>query len=267
MEMRVQEMLRRVFQGVFPFPARHVVIFGDGISSPDPKEHKWPYYLRDKAGRMTTYVHNYASQGASVMEQLSEQLEKFLTSAAEGQVKRKPQETIFVFFIGHNDFQANTNWTSREVLCEVLGVIQELQEKVKARQFLVMDLLPIHKTPACIKKEDPRLSNQYIERIYEYNEDLAWEIANLRSHTKATLLQVNDIVEEVLENPQKHGFSQEDVSQPGRIWRSDLQPSSAMQELIAEAVVTQAIQDTFPQWLPKRRTSLLKKRSSRVKNA
>jgi phospholipase/lecithinase/hemolysin len=134
--------------------------------------------------------------------------------------------------------------------------LQEELYQAGARNFLFIDVPPIHRSPAGESKRSllQRLSSHNSPQVAEHrasspNITMSYDNWNAHlhcsarkfndNHPDATILMFSawDVFNKVLDDPEAFGFSHDDRRKyAGKIWVDHLHPSSRMHEIIAKDI-------------------------------
>ncbi|EJF66374.1 hypothetical protein DICSQDRAFT_97426 [Dichomitus squalens LYAD-421 SS1] len=243
---------------------RHLVIFGDsysdvgylynkedtipsdeaplgiefpGITWAEPAMPNWVGHLITEYSPGThLLVYDYAVGGDTVGGIRKQVQVNFLPRVGEkpSWAPWSAQDTLFVTWIGINDCGQIEIPSVPETL-EELFVEQEVLYQAGARNFLFIDVPPIHRTP--VGTFNSGIQPDF-RRIYEmWNSTLRERIVQFSAaHRDITTLLFSswDTFTRVLDDPVAHGFGPEDVSRSGgEIWVDNLHPSTKMHDWIA----------------------------------
>ncbi|KAF8154742.1 hypothetical protein B0H34DRAFT_852737 [Crassisporium funariophilum] len=125
----------------------------------------------------------------------------------------------------------------------------ELQEKLYhcgARNFLFIDVPPIHRSPAISEGEESEMSTIYLK----WNASLRIAIQTFcKAHPKisAFLFSSFQLFDSILDTPEAYGFKSEDARQSGgTIWLDWLHPTGKVHDHIANGVAA-FLTDISPQ--------------------
>ncbi|KZT08256.1 carbohydrate esterase family 16 protein [Laetiporus sulphureus 93-53] len=181
-------------------------------------------------------VYDYAVGGDTVSGVRIQIRNRFLPTAG-----RKPDwapwsstDTLFITWVGINDCGGSDDEIIGSSLKELFKEQEALYE-AGARNFLLVDVPPIHLSPI-----GRMLSNKDVgSQIYRtWNAELDVQAAAFSTaHPDATVLQFSswDTFNRVLDDPVAHGFATEDVRKSGGgIWVDHLHPTSRMHDWIAK---------------------------------
>ncbi|KAF8591063.1 carbohydrate esterase family 16 protein [Ramaria rubella] len=139
------------------------------------------------------------------------------------------ENSLFVTWIGINDCAAEMDASS------AIGNIFHLQERLYesgARNFLLIDMPPIHRTPV-------GLSNSEKPNKYEAWNEILHSSDFGSSHPDATTLVFSswNTFTRILDDPVGHGFEPEDLKKwMGGIWMDHLHPTSAVHKILADDI-------------------------------
>ncbi|KAI0807391.1 SGNH hydrolase-type esterase domain-containing protein [Fomes fomentarius] len=247
---------------------RHLVIFGDsysdvgydykqessiptdenplgieypGVTWAERAMPNWVGYLITEYSPYTRLlVYDYAIGGHTVEGVRTQVQANFLPRVGE-----KPswapwgaQDTLFVTWVGINDCGRHLDLGSVPAKVDELFIEQECLYHAGARNFLFVDVPPIHRTPIGVTftRHDPEFS-----RVYQHwNSNLRERItAFAHAHPDVTTLFFSswDTFTRVLDDPIAHGFAPEHVARAGGdIWVDNLHPSTKVHDWIAHDI-------------------------------
>jgi phospholipase/lecithinase/hemolysin len=137
--------------------------------------------------------------------------------------------------------------------------LDELYTKAGARNFLLIDVPPQHRSPAgeistyalfstyythyCIsstRKQALNASAVLSTRYTTWNELLHYHVKNFASdsgNVSVFLFSAHQVVSAVLDDPEEFGFAEDDVSeQGGAIWMDEMHMTSEVHAIIAERI-------------------------------
>ncbi|PIL24007.1 hypothetical protein GSI_13758 [Ganoderma sinense ZZ0214-1] len=184
-------------------------------------------------------VYDYAVGGDSVLGVRTQVQVNFLPRVGEkpSWAPWNAEDTLFITWIGINDC-ARLEIPAVPNAVEELFVEQEALYQAGARNFLFIDVPPIHRSPGGVSFS--RLHPDF-RRIYEvWNSTLRERIVQFTAvHPEITALLFSswDTFSRVLDDPVSHGFGPEHVSRSrGEIWVDNLHPSSKMHDWIAHDI-------------------------------
>ncbi|KAI1795868.1 SGNH hydrolase-type esterase domain-containing protein [Ganoderma leucocontextum] len=246
---------------------RHLVIFGDsysdvgyaynkkdtipsdeaplgieypGITWAEPAMPNWVGYLvTEYSPDNRLLVYDYAVGGDNVVGVRKQVQVNFLPRVGEkpSWAPWSAEDTLFITWIGINDC-GRIEIGSVPTTVEELFVEQEALYQAGARNFLFIDVPPIHRTPVGVAFSGVQPK---FRRIYAvWNSTLRDRIARFSTaHPDITALLFSswDTFTRVLDDPVSHGFGPEHVSRSGgEIWVDNLHPSSKMHDWIAHDI-------------------------------
>lgn len=235
---------------------RHLVIFGDSYSqvgynstAPHPThdnplgiefpgstynergQPNWVGHLITKYVSQRLLVYDYA-QGGHTLKGVRTQIDREFTPHLATKPEWAPwseADSLFVTWVGINDC-AFTNNESAPELVDTLFELQDSLYAAGARNFLLIDLPPLERSPA-----GARLRGVAPHQVW--NASLVKATARFaKSHESATVLMFSawDTFRSVLDRPSAFGFKQKDISKAGGgIWHDRLHPTSKMHDVIA----------------------------------
>lgn len=249
-----------------------LVIFGDSYSQTtphyatphptksDPLGVPWPGTTSTKPGEpnwlghlVTNYsinpdllIFNYAVSGSTLCDAKTQLSDRAGSSFEHHLVRHKSrypwtsQDTLFVCWFGINDLAHNMSSAGRslyttEAQLLLLFELHAALYKRGARNFLIINVPPVHASPAWQRSAD---ASQL--RIRDWNTKLQ-KVADqfCSAHPAATVLIFSswDCLNAVFDEPRKHGFDPSDVERPyGGIWVDNLHLTSNVHDFIARDV-------------------------------
>ncbi|KIY65494.1 carbohydrate esterase family 16 protein [Cylindrobasidium torrendii FP15055 ss-10] len=194
-------------------------LFQPGTTHQDPTWSKRPLL-----------VYDYAEGGAEVMD-VADQISCFLKSRTQPSLTA-PAQALFVVWVGINDC-ADCHPENVEPLFYHI----ESLYRAGARNFLFIDVPPIHRSPALTPCEDERQESVPYLMWNKMLRDSAKTFAN--AHRDATVMVCSSfhMFQTILDYPEGYGFHRKDAYQSqGNIWYDCLHPTSAMHEQIAYCI-------------------------------
>ncbi|OBZ65668.1 hypothetical protein A0H81_14364 [Grifola frondosa] len=194
-----------------------------------------------KSRKQHVQAYNYAAPGHTVEDDLSDQLEKFFEQfprkkGTQSEPSLDPSKTLCVLWLGINDC-GRTEADDLEEIIEKLfeDGLDELYTKAGARNFLLINVPPKDRCPAAL-----RLSTDLSKRYKTWNELLqsrAKIFASDSAQISVFLFSAYEVVSAVLDDPEKFGFQEDDVTeQGGAIWMDDLHMTSEVHAIVAERI-------------------------------
>ncbi|KAE9409646.1 hypothetical protein BT96DRAFT_872295 [Gymnopus androsaceus JB14] len=179
-------------------------------------------------------IYDYAIGGNTINGVASQVKEQFLGPNCVG---TKPQwapwesnNTLFVTWVGINDCAFNKE---HENNISKLFDLQEQLYQAGARNFLFIDVPPIHRSPAI----SPRRAEMASVSYHNWNDGLRSGLNTFaQSHQDTSLFLFSSYAtfDHMLDNYKDYGFTQEDVREPFRaIWCDQLHPKSKVHDILA----------------------------------
>ncbi|KAF5373877.1 hypothetical protein D9758_000632 [Tetrapyrgos nigripes] len=178
-------------------------------------------------------VYDYAVGGQTVSGVVCQIEAQFLPG-----VGKKPEwalwtasESLFVTWVGINDCGYH-----RDTSEETMSSLFESQEKLYqagARNFMFIDVPPIHRCPAVSKRRETEASEAYLNWNTALQKSL--DIFT-KSHSDVTLLLFSsfEVFSAILDNPVSYGFQASQIRERfGEIWSDDLHPTSKVHDILA----------------------------------
>jgi len=176
-------------------------------------------------------VYDYA-RGGDTVAGVRSQIENFFIPSLvkERVIPWKATDTLFITWVGINDCAFNINPTQRTL--ELLNTQDELF-KAGARNFLLIDAPPIHRSPAVPRQKESTV----LTRFRDWNWQLRSAIREFcDTHPEASVFLFSSfrLFESILDMPEVYGFKSEDVrSHGGSVWNDFLHPTSKVHDHIA----------------------------------
>ncbi|KZT70157.1 carbohydrate esterase family 16 protein [Daedalea quercina L-15889] len=199
-----------------------------GHTFAEPGKPNWVGHLITEHALSPILVYDYGLGGDRV-DGVQRQIEKDFIPNLAPRPSWAPwteQDTLFVTWVGIND----CGYDPAEAIPGLVSRLFELQNKLYdhgARNFMLVDLPPVERSPSGIRPPNTTLWN--IAMRIEAEEFAA-------SHDEATVLLYSSwaIFTKVLDDPVAFGFAKDDVQKPaGSIWVDRLHPTSKMHDVVA----------------------------------
>ncbi|KAL1732640.1 hypothetical protein EV714DRAFT_235341 [Schizophyllum commune] len=229
--------------------APSIMIFGDSYSvsaecDVDEDERldgkTWVDYVPEYLGRPVQQTRNFSTPGASAEEDLDNQLVRFSDSAQDWDDLSLSSAT-YVLYFGINDCGQNTADRLGPIVDKIVGAAQTLFTRFGARIFVFVDTPPTDRAPAAVRME---CGDTVQGRVNAWNDYLRAKVAGWAesvtagTRAKTYLFSSHEVISDILDEPEKYGFSKEDVAKEGgEIWVDDLHLSSAVHRILAERLV------------------------------
>lgn len=208
-----------------------------GVTYTEPGKPNWVGHL--VKSRPSKLVYDYA-RGNDFVSSLERQIiYQFLPNVAKkpSSAPWEPQDTLFMTWIGINDLALIEDIDGVFNTLKGLFRYQERLYASGARNFLLFDLPPIHRSPS-VRDDIDTVMEQY----QTWNATLEKELRSwTRTHPDITtfLFSSWDAFSRVLDDPNAFGFDLSDASEAGgAIWVDRLRPTSAMHRIIADDLVS-----------------------------
>ncbi|KAH9935010.1 SGNH hydrolase-type esterase domain-containing protein [Fomitopsis serialis] len=148
-------------------------------------------------------------------------------------------DTLFVTWVGINDCAFATETTIPNFIDKLFDLQEQLYE-AGARSFLLIDVPPVHRSPAGRKASSTVPGKGPSVRLELWNKLLLESAQHFASkHDQATVLYFSSwtTFSRVMDDPVSYGFTQEDTEVPAsRMWVDFLHPTSDMHDIIARDV-------------------------------
>ncbi|PPQ90160.1 hypothetical protein CVT25_012471 [Psilocybe cyanescens] len=138
--------------------------------------------------------------------------------------------SIFITWVGINDCG---RYADGHMAIKELIAAQEKLYHAGARNFLFIDVPPIHRSPAIPKREEESSSSIY----RNWNATLGEALEEFsKSHEDMSIFMFSsfEVFENVLNKPQDYGIKEKEVRKTGgAIWVDHLHPTSKMHDILA----------------------------------
>ncbi|KAK0459791.1 uncharacterized protein EV420DRAFT_1629173 [Desarmillaria tabescens] len=176
-------------------------------------------------------VYDYAI-GGNTVSGVKSQLSSFLDGAGAKPdwASWSERDSLFVTWIGINDCAYSIDHSDS---MKTLFDIQQKLYDAGARNFLFIDVPPIHKSPAVSSYLADSASVSY----HDWNSCLAKALGSFASsHPDTTVMLFSSYQTfcSIFDNPVDHGFEEKDLrKRGGAIWYDHLHPTSAVHDIIA----------------------------------
>ncbi|KAI6128911.1 hypothetical protein EDD16DRAFT_26463 [Pisolithus croceorrhizus] len=207
-------------------------------------------------------IHNFAFPGATVEDDLSKQLSHFFRLFPK---KNSPSElpvldangTTYFFFMGINDCGRTDSYDLESIVEYILDAVHELYVKAGARNFVLVNVPPIDRSPQGMMYRhgylfwrmphvfaalDAGSSDEMEERVRAWNELFQAQVTEFGTSSKeATVLlfSSHQVLTEVLDDPLEFDFSEDDpTTEGGGIWADDLHVTTEVHDVFAERLLT-----------------------------
>ncbi|KAK0243216.1 hypothetical protein EDD85DRAFT_947362 [Armillaria nabsnona] len=187
---------------------------GDSYSKPDLEEESavWvDHLLRDTS----ICVHNLAFPSATVEDDLPRQLSRFFTcfpkkSPSNSDVPTlDPTKTIYVLYLCINDCGRTSSDELEAIVKALLGTVHDLYIKAGARNFVLVDVPPIDRSPGALDSSDE------MQDLFVFS-----------SHK---------VLMDVLDDPLEYAFGENDPDdEGGAIWGDDLHLTPAVHAILVD---------------------------------
>ncbi|KAK0206996.1 hypothetical protein DFS33DRAFT_1256362, partial [Desarmillaria ectypa] len=180
----------------------------------------------------TICLHNFAFPSATMEDDLSRELSRSFTRfPKKSQPNSVPAlnlaKTIYVLYLGIND-RGRTSSDELEPLVEaLLDAVHDLYVKAGARNFVLVDVLPIDRSPTAHTS-----SAEVQDRVEKWNDLLCARTSEFASSSpQATVLvfSSHNVLTDMLDDPLEYGFVADDsADEGGVIWENDLHLTTAV---------------------------------------
>ncbi|KAL2192970.1 carbohydrate esterase family 16 protein [Corynascus similis CBS 632.67] len=218
----------------------------------------WVGFLVSEFNTSTTLSYNFAAGGATtnatIVPPYQSTVLSFIDQVAQfsDSIASKPDyapwsadNALFGIWMGVND-AGNVWWDPEydslveEIMASYFGQLQILYD-AGARNFALLSVPPIHRTPAVVLANTPEQQELEAESIQKYNDALA---ANLEAFTEkndgitAKIVDTTVPFNTALDNPEEYGspdatcYNSDGVS---CLWFNDYHPGVEINRLVAQA--------------------------------
>ncbi|KAI0797026.1 hypothetical protein C8Q75DRAFT_743074 [Abortiporus biennis] len=227
------------FRNLRPTPDKPLGVDFPGTTYNEPDLPNWVGYLiTEYVKDHQLLVYDYAAGGNTVSGVMN-QIDRFFMPT----VGQKPEyapwtdtDALFITWIGINDLAYISKDGQMEKSIKKLFLYQEKLYDNGARNFLFIDVPPINRAPAMPQDFEVEKASSFIN----WNTCLKQHITEFSStHPDITtmIFSAYDLFNDILDNPEEHGFPKEDVRKSkGSIWFDHLHPTSKTHKEIARAV-------------------------------
>ncbi|KAF8525790.1 hypothetical protein BU17DRAFT_62360 [Hysterangium stoloniferum] len=206
----------------------------------------WVGYVAREYSQSPLLIYDYAQCGQTT-HALKHQFNLFKQQNFKGDILPLPlwkaESSLFVTWMGINDLGMRCRYLYNPS-DDIKGAqkrIFKLQDELYslgARNFLIIDMPPIHRTPALasVGSSASSLKQQYEDWNTLLRPRLK-EFATSRDDATVFLFSSWDIFNKILDNPKSYGFSESDPQERGGgIWRDHLHPTDPVHKIIAAEV-------------------------------
>ncbi|KAH8107182.1 hypothetical protein BXZ70DRAFT_1029523 [Cristinia sonorae] len=219
------------------------------LSSPVVTARSWADWIAsadDFTGRQELNVHGYAVKGARVAG-LASQVDRFLSDLSLekcGGLTRsetKEEAMLFAIWLGINDFATSQTPESMQLLLETVSEQQtRLYNEAGARNFLFVDIPPVHRTPAAARASEEQ--RQTLATTLKLWHTLLSTRVSSHPGISALLFSSYAFFTGLLDDPTTYGFRDEDVVNAGptksRIWLDELHPTSGVHRALSLSILS-----------------------------
>ncbi|KAI0328323.1 hypothetical protein GY45DRAFT_1326452 [Cubamyces sp. BRFM 1775] len=221
---------------------RTIVALGDSYSKSDDGKKTWVDHLQKRLNDMNQLpqIHNLASSGATAEDDLAHQVSHVvaLFPKKETNASLHPDKTTYFVFMGINDCGVNDMDDLESIVKTVGDAVHDLYVQAGARNIVLIDILPIHRSPQAIDAEIP---DEIEERVKTWNELLQAQITEfgISSKEATTLLfSSHQVLTDVLDDPSEYDFGEDDPeTEGGRIWADYLHMTAEVHDILAERLL------------------------------
>ncbi|KZT09511.1 carbohydrate esterase family 16 protein [Laetiporus sulphureus 93-53] len=212
------------------------VPFSGTITWTEPKTPNWVGHLITEHARGQLLVYDYAQGGDNVSGVRTKVYREFLKTVA-----KKPEwarwseaDSLFVTWVGINDCAFATERTVPKYVDSLFDLQEDLYN-AGARNFLYIDVPPLHRSPA--GKRPTSLDSAKMAPNERWNIELKRAAKDFASrHKDSTVLIYSswDTFSRIMDDPVAFGFQPGDVRKRGSsMWVDRLHPTSKMHNVVA----------------------------------
>jgi len=206
-----------------------------GVTYAEPGKPNWVGHLLKSRPPETILAYDYA-RGSDFVSSLERQIiYQYLPNVARkpSSALWDPYDTLFITFIGINDLALIDDADGVYNTLRGLFRYQERLYASGARNFLLFDLPPIHRSPSACDD-----TSTVMQQYHTWNTTLEQELQKwVKTHPDITafLFSSWDTFTRVLDDPSVYGFDPSDTTEAGgAIWVDRFRPTSAMHRVIAD---------------------------------
>ncbi|KAF8835822.1 hypothetical protein BDN67DRAFT_984357 [Paxillus ammoniavirescens] len=199
----------------------------------DPSSFTWVDFLASSISTPAVNVINFAVPGATVENDLEDQLAQFFDRFPKKAKDLKHRE---VFFLGviNNDCDGNSAQDLDSAVEAFFDVVHRLYINAMARNFILVGVPPIDRSPVALASKS---GTELKDRIETWNDLLLTHASAFVSGSKQAsllLFSSDKVLTEVLDEPRVYYFDRDDVDlEDGDIWQDTLHITSAVHKIIA----------------------------------
>ncbi|KAG2147659.1 hypothetical protein DEU56DRAFT_785188 [Suillus clintonianus] len=227
---------------------KNLVILGDSYSSGyQDSVDTWPNHVASLLAPFAVEVHNFSMPGATAKHHLRSQTAWFFARLPRKGPEYESElvfldseETTYVLFIGINDCGTTKAYDLEPIIDVVFDNLHRLDVGARARNFIIVDVPPIDRSPG-----GSSFRAELKDRVETWNDLIHKQTASHASPGRGAqtprsifLFSSHAVLTDVLDNPVKYGFTENDIAQEGGgIWADELHVTSGVQKVIAEQFV------------------------------
>ncbi|EKM74491.1 hypothetical protein AGABI1DRAFT_47884, partial [Agaricus bisporus var. burnettii JB137-S8] len=224
---------------------KNIVVFGDSYSTSFQGTTWVNHLVRQLQKRgCSPNVHNFAVPGHTAEEDLSDQLSLFFKKFPE----QKSSDAISALDSGATTYRkfVYVHFERSEALEfiveDIFDTVHDLYVKAQARNFVLIDVPPVDRSPQAIRLE---CMEKIEERVETWNKLLRTQAIEFQSKTTdATVLifSSHKLFSDILDDPLEHEFTEDDPeTEGGGIWVDDLHPTSEVHDILGEQIFTSVL--------------------------
>ncbi|KAH9917892.1 uncharacterized protein BXZ73DRAFT_92316 [Epithele typhae] len=199
---------------------QNMIIMGDSYSKYEGKT--WPC------------VHNFAFPGATAEDDLTTQIESFFAiypkkSTPKDEPPLDPTKSTYFVFIGINDCGRTAADDLETPLETIFDALDDLYIKAGARNFLLVDVPPMHRSPQAAASDN---EGELAERVQTWNERLRERAQDFASSSSQAMLS------EVLDDPCEFDLTEDDPeTEDGGFWLDDLHITASVHAILSDKLL------------------------------
>lgn len=208
-----------------------------GITHAEEGKPNWVGYLAKRYNKSPLLIFDYAVAGDTVAGVVAQVERRFfpVEGPKPAWARWTAENSLFITWVGINDIGRSSHY---EPAMQKLFAAQELHYEVGARNFVFVDVPPIHRTPALRANDHDIQSHDGSFPYQQWNNLLTANVETFAaSHPDASVFLFSswDSFNRALDNPTGHGLEPSDVAKPfGKVWVDYLHPGTALHRVIAK---------------------------------
>ncbi|KAF8609136.1 hypothetical protein BDV93DRAFT_484468 [Ceratobasidium sp. AG-I] len=218
------------------------VPFPGSVYTDDEDNSNWVGYIVETwtAGK-PPLIYNFAQGGDTTLE-MKKKVDGPYQKAMQTNCKLgehwKAANTLFVFWIGINDMGYVREPDGVKPPVETVFKCVQTVYDSGARAFLFIDMPPIERAPLTVRNKEKSLS--LAPHFIAWNECMNENVRQFsKDHPDASCFQFSSFkcLSDVLDNPEKHGFTEKDPTKfGGGIWADHIHLTGAVHDIIGKDI-------------------------------